>query len=242
MQTTILTDIEGTTSSISFVKDVLFPYARRELPRFVRERGDEPEVRRWLDMVAAEHGGICQDAVIVETLQGMIDQDRKHTALKALQGMIWLEGYRSRDFSAHVYPDVAPRLRAWRDAGHQLAVYSSGSVAAQKLLFGNSDAGDLLPLFDAFFNTEAGHKRDADSYRLIADRLHRAVGDVLFLSDVVAELDAAREAGMRTVLLDRREDYPQPRIGEDATHGHLRVESFDGIQPQAASIASLWRG
>ena len=223
MQTTILTDIEGTTSSISFVKDVLFPYARRELPRFVRERGDEPEVRRWLDMVAAEHGGICQDAVIVETLQGMIDQDRKHTALKALQGMIWLEGYRSRDFSAHVYPDVAPRLREWRDAG-------------------NSDTGDLLPLFDAFFDTEAGHKRDADSYRLIADRLHRAVGDVLFLSDVVAELDAAREAGMRTVLLDRREDYPQPRIGEDATHGHLRVESFDGIQPQAASIASLWRG
>ena len=114
MQTTILTDIEGTTSSISFVKDVLFPYARRELPRFVRERGDEPEVRRWLDMVAAEHGGICQDAVIVETLQGMIDQDRKHTALKALQGMIWLEGYRSRDFSAHVYPDVATSSRCTR--------------------------------------------------------------------------------------------------------------------------------
>lgn len=231
MQTTILTDIEGTTSSISFVKDVLFPYARRELPRFVRERGHEPDVRHWLDAVAAEHGGICQDEVIVETLQGMIDQDRKHTALKALQGMIWLDGYRSRDFTAHMYPDVAPRLQAWHAAGHRLAVYSSGSVAAQKLLFGNSDAGDLLPLFHAFFDTEVGHKRDADSYRLIADRLDRSAGDILFLSDVVEELDAAREAGMRTILLDRREDYPQPRLDEAATHRHPRVEAFTAIVP-----------
>ncbi len=231
MKTTILTDIEGTTSSISFVKDVLFPYARRELPRFVQEHGDEPEVRHWLDVVAAEHGGICQDAMIVETLQGMIDQDRKHTALKALQGMIWLEGYRSRDFTAHMYPDVAPQLQAWHAAGHKLAVYSSGSVAAQKLLFGNSDAGDLLPLYDAFFDTEVGHKRDADSYLLIADRLNRSTGDILFLSDVIAELDAARDAGMRTALLDRLEDYPQPRIGDEATHGHPRFESFNGIAP-----------
>jgi enolase-phosphatase E1 len=231
MKTTILTDIEGTTSSISFVKDVLFPYARRELPRFVQQHGGEPEVRHWLDVVAAEHGGTCQDEMIVEALQGMIDQDRKHTALKALQGMIWLEGYRSLDFTAHVYPDVAPRLRAWHAAGHRLAAYSSGSVAAQKLLFGNCDAGDLLPLFDAFFDTEVGHKRDADSYRLIADRLDRATGDILFLSDVVAELDAARDAGMRTALLDRLEDYPQPRIGDEATHGHPRFESFDAIAP-----------
>jgi enolase-phosphatase E1 len=228
MKTTILTDIEGTTTAISFVKDVLFPYARRELPRFVQAHGQEPEVRHWLDRVAAEHGGIRQDAMIVETLQGMIDQDRKHTALKALQGMIWLHGYRSMDFTAHVYPDVAPRLRAWHAAGHKLAVYSSGSVAAQKLLFGNSDAGDLLPLFDAFFDTEVGHKRDADSYLLIADRLHRSTGDILFLSDVVAELDAARDAGMRTMLLDRREDYPEPRLGE-AANGHARVESFADI-------------
>ncbi|MCA1713600.1 MAG: acireductone synthase, partial [Gammaproteobacteria bacterium] len=92
MQPAILTDIEGTTSSISFVKDVLFPYARSELPRFVREHGNEPEVRRWLDLVAAEHGGICDDKVIVQTLQGWIDQDRKHTALKAVQGMLWREG------------------------------------------------------------------------------------------------------------------------------------------------------
>ncbi len=231
MKTTILTDIEGTTSSISFVKDVLFPYARRELPRFVRERGHEPEVRQWLDMVATEHGGLCQDEMIVETLQGMIDQDRKHIALKALQGMLWLDGYRSADFTAHVYPDVLPCLQAWHDAGHRLAVYSSGSVPAQKLLFSHTDAGDLLPLFDGFFDTEVGHKRDADSYRTIADRLGRRAGDILFLSDVVEELDAAREAGMRTVLLDRRADYPQPRIDDEDTHGHQRVESFSAIEP-----------
>ena len=230
MKSTILTDIEGTTSSISFVKDVLFPYARRELPGFIREHGHDPEVRHWLDVVATEHGAICDDGVIVETLQGWIDQDRKHTALKALQGMIWMAGYRSKDFAAHMYPDVAPRLQAWHDAGHRLAVYSSGSVAAQKLLFGNSNVGDLSDLFTDYFDTEVGHKRAADSYRLIADSLHRSPGDILFLSDVVAELDAARDAGMRTVLLDRREDYPEPRTGED-THGHARAESFADINP-----------
>ncbi len=230
MKTTILTDIEGTTSSISFVKDVLFPYARRELPAFIRDHGDEPDVRHWLDVVATEHGAICDDAIIAETLQGWIDQDRKHTALKALQGMIWMSGYRSRDFTAHMYPDVAPELRAWYDVGHRLAVYSSGSVAAQKLLFGNSDAGDLSDLFTAWFDTEVGHKRDADSYRLIADSLNRSPGDILFLSDVIAELDAARDAGMRTVMLDRSEDYPEPRTGA-VTHGHVRAESFAEITP-----------
>jgi len=224
----ILTDIEGTTSSISFVKDVLFPYARRELPRFVRERGDEPEVRRWLDAVATEHGAICSDDVIVETLQGWIDADRKHTALKALQGMLWQDGYRSADFTAHIYPDAAEVLRRWHAAGHALAVYSSGSVAAQKLFFGNSDAGDLLPLFSAFFDTEIGGKREAASYARIAKALSRKPGDILFLSDVVAELDAARDAGMRTGLVDRREDYPEPRTGA-ACNGHARVQSFAEI-------------
>ena len=231
MKRVIVTDIEGTTSSIAFVKDVLFPYARRELPRFVAAHGHEQEVRRWLDQVALENGGMCQDAMIVETLQGWIDQDRKHTALKALQGMVWEAGYRHHDFTAPLYPDVVPALRAWHDAGHGLAVYSSGSVAAQKLLFAHTDAGDLLPLFDGFFDTEVGHKRDAGSYREIARRLDRDAGDILFLSDVAEELDAAREAGMRTVLLDRLEDYPQPRIGDDATHGHARAESFADIEP-----------
>ncbi|HZW19133.1 MAG TPA: acireductone synthase [Luteimonas sp.] len=232
MKPTILTDIEGTTSSISFVKDVLFPYARQALPGFVRARGNEPQVRHWLDQVAMENGGVCQDAMIVETLQGWIDQDRKHTALKALQGMVWEAGYRSGDFTAPVYPDAVEALRRWDAEGYPLAVYSSGSVPAQRLLFGNSDAGDLLPLFHAFFDTAVGHKRETGSYRGIARSLGREAGDVLFLSDVVEELDAAREAGMRTVLVDRREDYPQPRTGE-AAHGHARVESFAGIDPRS---------
>ncbi|GAA4805222.1 acireductone synthase [Lysobacter hankyongensis] len=229
----ILTDIEGTTSSISFVKDVLFPYARRALPAFVRARGQEPEVRRWLDAVATEHGAVCSDAVIVEILQGMIDEDRKHTALKALQGMIWSDGYDNADFSAHIYPDAAAQLRDWHAAGIPLAVYSSGSVPAQKLFFGHTDAGDLTALFEGWFDTEVGHKRDAGSYREIARRLGRPAGDILFLSDVVEELDAAREAGMRTALIDRREDYPQPRLG-DAAHGHARVERFDAIDTEPA--------
>ena len=229
-KTTILTDIEGTTSSISFVKDVLFPYARGALPGFVREHGHDPEVRRWLDAVAVENGGMCQDEMIVETLQGWIDEDRKHTALKALQGMVWEAGYRDGDFTAPLYPDVAPALRAWHEAGHRLAVYSSGSVPAQKLLFSHTDAGDLTPLFAGFFDTEVGGKRDAASYRAIADALGVLPRDVVFLSDVVAELDAAREADMRTALLDRREDYPEPRDG-DASNGHLRVERFDQVDP-----------
>jgi enolase-phosphatase E1 len=227
---TILTDIEGTTSSISFVKDVLFPYARRALPGFVRERGGEPEVRRWLDMVATEHGAMCDDAMIVETLQGWIDEDRKHTALKALQGLVWREGYLSGELEADMYPDAVAGLRRWHAAGHRLAVYSSGSVAAQKLLFAHTDAGDLVPLFDAFFDTEAGPKREAASYARIAAELGTPPAGIVFLSDVVAELDAAREAGLRTVLLDRRQDYPQPRDAA-ASNGHPRVEAFDAVDP-----------
>ena len=224
----ILTDIEGTTSSISFVKDVLFPYARRALPGFVRERGQEPEVRRWLDAVATEHGAVCSDDVIVEILQGWIDEDRKHTALKALQGLIWSDGYRGADFTAHIYPDAAAQLRDWHAAGLPLAVYSSGSVPAQKLFFGHTDAGDLTGLFEGWFDTEVGHKREAGSYTEIARRLGRLPEDILFLSDVVEELDAAREAGLRTVLVDRLDDYPQPRLG-DAANGHARVERFDQV-------------
>jgi enolase-phosphatase E1 len=232
----ILTDIEGTTSSISFIKDVLFPYARRALPAFVRARGNEPAVRAWLDQVAAENGGICSDEVIVETLQGWIDQDRKHTALKALQGMVWADGYRNADFTAPIYPDAARQLHAWHQAGIPLAVYSSGSVPAQKLFFGHSDAGDLSTLFVDWFDTEVGHKREAGSYREIARRLQREPGEIVFLSDVVEELDAAREAGMRTVLVDRREDYAEPRLG-DAAGGHIRVTGFDQVDPGQATTA-----
>lgn len=228
MKKAILTDIEGTTSSISFVKDVLFPYARAALPEFVRLRGHEPEVRRWLDMAAVDAGSVCQDAVLVEILQGWIDEDRKHPALKALQGMIWADGYGDSEYTAHIYPDAVAALQRWHDQGHALYVYSSGSIAAQKLLFGHSSAGNLLPLFSGYFDTGVGGKRESQSYRNVVAALDRDPAEVLFLSDVVEELDAAREAGLGTVLVDRREDYPLPRHG-DACHGHVRVESFADI-------------
>lgn len=228
MPTTILTDIEGTTSSISFVKDVLFPYARRALPSFVKRHGSEPEVRRWLDAAALDIGGVVSDDCVVDLLQQWIDQDRKHTALKALQGMIWRDGYRAGNFRAHIYPDAAAKLAEWDAAGHPIHVYSSGSVAAQKLFFAHTEAGDLMPHLAGFFDTEVGGKREADSYRRILAALETAADDVLFLSDVVEELDAARAAGLRTVLIDRIEDYPTPRVG-DAAHGHPRVTTFDAI-------------
>jgi enolase-phosphatase E1 len=230
---TILTDIEGTTSSISFVKDVLFPYSRRALPGFVAEHGSNPEVRRWLDAIATEHGGMCDDRMIVEVLQGWIDADRKHTALKALQGMIWEAGYADGEYAAHLYPEVAPQLLAWRARGHALYVYSSGSVAAQRLFFRHSAAGDMSALFSGHFDTEIGGKREADSYRRIAAAIGSAPSDIVFLSDVVEELDAARDAGLDTVLVDRIEDYPQPRLG-DATHGHTRVTDFSAIDIAAS--------
>ncbi|WP_421569471.1 acireductone synthase [Stenotrophomonas sp. PD6] len=223
--TVILTDIEGTTSSISFVKNVLFPYARKALPAFVAAHGQQPQVRRWLDAVAVEIGGACQDSLIVETLQGWIDQDRKHTALKALQGMIWEDGYRNGDYKAHFYPEVAAVLSGWHAEGKPLYVYSSGSVPAQKQFFGFSEAGDLTGLVSGWFDTEIGGKREADSYRNIVTAIGVPAGQIVFLSDVVEELDAAREAGLQTRLLDRLDDYPLPRTGE-ATHGHDRVENF----------------
>jgi enolase-phosphatase E1 len=230
MKTTILTDIEGTTSSISFVKDVLFPYARQALPGFVKQHGSEPDVRRWLDAAALDIGGVVSDDCIVDVLQQWIDEDRKHTALKALQGMIWRAGYAAGNYSAHIYPDAAQQLVEWHESGLPLYIYSSGSVPAQKLFFAHTEAGDLTPRFSGYFDTEIGGKREADSYRRIAERIGVPAGSVLFLSDVVEELDAARDAGLRTVLVDRAQDYPFPRTGE-ATHGHPRVIDFHGIKP-----------
>ncbi|MFA5682984.1 MAG: acireductone synthase [Lysobacteraceae bacterium] len=225
----ILTDIEGTTSSIGFVKDVLFPYARRTLPAFVQKHRDDPEVRHWLDRAALEIGGATSDSAVVAILQQWIDEDRKDTALKALQGLIWQQGYAGDDFRAHIYADAAEALTRWDAQGHELYVYSSGSAPAQKLFFGHTEAGNLLHLFSGFFDTEIGPKRQADSYRGIVERIGTAPADILFLSDVIEELDAAREAGLRTCLVDRREDYPQPR---DA-NGHHRVERFDQLDPNA---------
>lgn len=233
--TVVLTDIEGTTSSIAFVKDVLFPYARAALPGFVEARRHEPEIRRWLDAVAleiGEHhhtGSGARDEAAMQQLLAWIDEDRKHTALKAIQGQLWKEGYALGEYRAHVYPDAAEALKRWHAAGHDLYVYSSGSVPAQKLFFGHSDAGDLTPLFSGYFDTETGGKREAASYRHIAADIGVAPSHIVFLSDVVEELDAAREAGLRTVLLDRRSDYPTPRSA--LANGHAIAESFASITP-----------
>lgn len=220
-----LTDIEGTTSSIAFVKDTLFPYAREHLPRFVETHRDDPEVRRWLTATAREAG--IEDAAsprIVDTLLRWIDEDRKATPLKALQGMIWEAGYAAGDYRAHIYPEVPARLRAWKSRGVGLYVYSSGSVAAQKLLFAHTDAGDLSGLFDGWFDTEVGGKRERGSYLHIAEAIGQPPTAVLFLSDILAELDAARDVGMRTLQLCR----PPEHCPESTTHPC--VANFNAIE------------
>lgn len=225
----IVTDIEGTTSPIAFVRDVLFPYARNALPAFVKNHHARPDVAEWLHRIAEENGVSADD---LDTLTGIlidwIDQDRKYTALKALQGLIWVDGYRQGTYQAPVYADAAEALSAWHAQGLPLYVYSSGSVSAQELLFANSDHGDLLPLFTGHFDTETGGKRSAESYRRIATAIGTAPSGILFLSDIVEELDAARDAGWQTVLIDRSGDYPEARNG-DAANGHARVTSFGAI-------------
>lgn len=218
----IVTDIEGTTSSIHFVHQVLFPFARAALPGFVNTHRDDPAVRPWLEQVAGEIGSTPDAPEVLDTLLRWIDEDCKHTALKALQGQIWASGYAGGDFRAHVYPEVADQLRAWHQAGLRLFVYSSGSIAAQKLFFGHSEAGDLLPLFEGCFDTTIGGKREVESYRRILDEIGLAGDEVLFLSDVVAELDAAREAGFHTVLLERERPNAE-------RNGHTAVSEFTAI-------------
>jgi enolase-phosphatase E1 len=207
MVSTIVTDIEGTTSSLSFVKDVLFPYSRKRLADFVRSHSVDPEVQRILNEVRAETGAHDETALISQLIQ-WIDEDRKATPLKALQGLIWETGYRRGDFTGHVYPDAVRALRAWRARGLHLYVYSSGSVKAQQLLFGHTVEGDLTPLFDGYFDTTIGPKREAESYRRIAQAIGTSPAATLFLSDVKEELDAARAAGMQTWWLLRNDGTP----------------------------------
>jgi enolase-phosphatase E1 len=220
----IVTDIEGTTSSIDFVRDVLFPYARKRLPAFVETHGGRPEAQHWLHEAAREAGLVeASRQDIIELLLGWIDEDRKSTALKALQGMIWKDGYEAGDYRAHIYPEVAARLRGWRADGLRIYVYSSGSVPAQQLFFRHSEAGDLSPLFAGYFDTETGPKREPESYRRIADAIDEQPRHLLFLSDIVEELDAARAAGFHTAWLVR-----EPMALPDAPR-HLVHRDFDSI-------------
>jgi len=200
----ILTDIEGTTSSIDFVKDVLFPYARERMGAFVAVNAGNPAVRAQLDAVARESGKAgASDVEVVEVLRSWIDEDRKSTPLKTLQGMIWELGYAGSDFVAHVYPDACEALPRWHAEGRRLFVYSSGSVQAQKLFFAHSACGNLGPLFSGYFDTNTGPKREAASYERIAAEIGVPAGDIVFLSDIEAELDAAATAGMATRWIRR---------------------------------------
>jgi enolase-phosphatase E1 len=203
----IVTDIEGTTSSIDFVHKILFPYAANALPGFIRASHAHPDIAVILDNVRAEakEYDASLDRV-VEILLTWIGEDRKATSLKALQGHIWRRGYENGDFTGHIYDDAADRLRRWSIRGIKLYVYSSGSVGAQELLFRYSDAGDLRPLFNGYFDTQIGHKKEADSYLHIVESLGKPATEILFLSDVAEELDAAAEAGMRTTQLVRQDD------------------------------------
>lgn len=209
----ILTDIEGTTSSISFVHEVLFPYSAKHMAEFVREgAADSTEIREQLDAVAQTSGVAREDIdELVEVLDTWIREDRKEAPLKALQGMLWEQGYQQGAFRGHIYDDAAEYLQRWHDRGLRLFVYSSGSVKAQKLIFGFSEAGDLTPFFSGYFDTRIGGKKESTSYINIIDELGVEPRTVLFLSDVEAELKAAEEAGMRTVWLVREGDLPNTK-------------------------------
>ena len=198
----VLTDIEGTTTPISFVHDALFPYARANMAAFLHDHAADPAVAAELDAIRRMAPGRAPVAVLLDWM----DRDAKATPLKTLQGLIWRQGYEDGKLLGVLYPDVPPCLRQWHAAGVGLFVYSSGSVAAQRLLFGYSDAGDLAGLFGGFFDTRVGAKREAASYRAIAAQIGLPPGAILFLSDVEAELDAAAEAGLSTCQLVRAAD------------------------------------
>ncbi|HWO99449.1 MAG TPA: acireductone synthase [Methylococcus sp.] len=210
----ILTDIEGTTSSLSFVKDILFPYARARMADFIRSHADDEMIGNLLNETREAAGDpTLDDEAVIGHLLAWIDEDRKITPLKALQGLIWEEGYRRGDFQGHVYEDAVRHLRAWHAQGLRLFIFSSGSVHAQELLFAHTAFGDLRPLFSGHFDTRIGAKQDPEAYRKIASSIGFVPEAILFLSDIEGELDAAREAGMNTFRLVREgeveSEHPQ---------------------------------
>jgi enolase-phosphatase E1 len=233
----LLLDVEGTTTSVSFVYDVLFPFARAHLAERLQDAATDPAVAADVASLREERRAE-EDEAAPSWIEGsreqsrasatayarwLMDRDRKSTALKSLQGRIWEAGYRAGALRSHVYPDVRPALERWRAGGRSIAVFSSGSVLAQRLLFAHSEEGDLTPLVGAYFDTTTGPKRDEQSYRRIASALAAAPADILFLSDVAEELDAARAAGLRTALCVRGPE------AAPAT-GHPVLRSFDEIE------------
>ena len=221
----VLTDIEGTTTSISFVYDVLFPYAAARLDEYCERRSDlEPGLAEALARLRQEQDQERSEGSLADYARKLMAEDRKSTGLKLLQGVIWEEGYRTGALRGHVYPDVPGALAAWRAAGLRLRVFSSGSVRAQRLLFGCTDFGDLTPLFEGFHDTTTGPKREAASYAAIAEAFGLPAQQILYLSDVPEELDAAAAAGLRTALLVR----PGNRPAEPG--GHAVVPDFTALR------------
>jgi enolase-phosphatase E1 len=236
LPTAILVDVEGTTSSISYVYEVLFPYARANLGSFLRSKWQAAEVVKACSLMAQDAGAINlsewlsaerdaehqREKVALEALR-LMASDAKVTGLKELQGLIWKEGYEAGQLKSHVFPDVPPAFEAWHKDGIDIRIYSSGSVQAQKLFFGNTEYGDLTYALSGFYDTTCGAKREPGSYINIAKDMQREPGDILFLSDAKAELDAAETAGMRTLLVVR------PGNAAIENPGHEPVNSFAEI-------------
>lgn len=208
----IILDIEGTTTDINFVHKTLFPYARARMAEFVRENQDDPSIAPVIESIKQEH--LQQDASlddVIEQLHTWIDEDKKVSELKALQGYIWVDGYVKEEYKGHLYPEVVEMLSAWKSQGLKLYIYSSGSVKAQKLLFSHSTEGDITHFFEGYFDTGVGGKKEAQSYQNILNEIELDASEVLFLSDNEAELDAARACGVHTVHINRDGLYTESK-------------------------------
>ena len=238
----VLLDIEGTTTPISFVHDILFPFARDHVRDFLIQNSGAPEVQEDIAALSREYsldqaGGeqppqidkasLSIDAAVAY-VNWLIDRDRKSPALKSLQGKIWEQGYRNGSLKAPLFDDVVPNLERLRKAGIGAAIFSSGSVLAQKLLFAHTETGNHTDLLDQYFDTAVGSKVESASYAGIAQRLLFSAAEIVFVSDVTNELKAAREAGMATLLCVRPGNQPQ-----SASEQFEVIHSFSEILPAA---------
>ena len=227
----VVTDIEGTTSSIGFVHDVLFPYALKHIGNFVREHGEERDVMRVLVRIS-ENTGIALHRIedIIKLLQQWIREDSKDTELKALEGMVWEKGYKQGIFQAHVYEDVPEVLQRWQQEERNLYVYSSGSIKSQQLFFRFSECGDMRLLFSGYFDTTTGPKREVKSFINLAEAIALPPEKIMFISDVKEELDAAAFAGFRTTWVLRPEETTLDPVKLAKKSEHSIVTSFDQIK------------
>lgn len=215
----ILTDIEGTTSSISFVHDVLFPYAYDKMSDFLSQNWHNEQVKNIvLEVAKLENLINYTSSEITTILREWIKLDRKITPLKDLQGIIWEQGYKNGDYCSHVYQDAYEKLVFWHSKNIPIYIYSSGSVYAQKLFFSHSQYGNLLHLFSGFFDTNIGNKKESQSYQNIADSLKLKPNEIIFLSDVEGEVNSAFSVGMSTVWVIRNESLFQEKKGTNSSH------------------------